>query len=296
MWGCVRGSDLIAALALVLWAGAGLAAPSRVVSMNLCTDQLALLLADRGQIAALSRYAADPQMSVLAPAAEGLPVQDGRAETVYLLAPDLVLASSYTDRAALSMLRRLGVEVAEFPPVTDLDQIPEQIARMGALLGQGPRAAALIADFEARRTALAAHLAARLSGARPRAAIWGANGFATGAAALEGQIVAASGHDNVATELGITGIRRLELERLVLAAPDLLVTGRAWPGHSLAEEILHHPALRALAARGMALAETGAPWVCGTPEVLRAAETLAARHDGPGLKPPDAGPHAGAAR
>ena len=44
-------------------------APLRVVSMNLCTDQLAMMLADEGQLISVSDIAIDPNMSPMAEAA-----------------------------------------------------------------------------------------------------------------------------------------------------------------------------------------------------------------------------------
>src|SRR3546814_7736246 len=53
----------------VLWAASPVpsakapAIPQRIVSINLCADQLVLALADRGQIAGLTKNATDPEMS-----------------------------------------------------------------------------------------------------------------------------------------------------------------------------------------------------------------------------------------
>ncbi|WP_204320163.1 hypothetical protein, partial [Klebsiella oxytoca] len=63
-----------AAFALLVLAPAVAAAPRRVVSFNLCADQLVLALADPGQIAALSPYARNPAISAAAAAAGGFPV------------------------------------------------------------------------------------------------------------------------------------------------------------------------------------------------------------------------------
>ena len=46
--------------------------PARVVSINLCTDQLALLLAAPGQLLSVSWLSQDPQSSMLAAAAARL--------------------------------------------------------------------------------------------------------------------------------------------------------------------------------------------------------------------------------
>src|SRR5262244_750805 len=66
---------IVAVLALVASLAAGGRAPaqeapaqppSRVVSFNICTDQLVVALADPGQIAGLSPYATDPTLSAVA--------------------------------------------------------------------------------------------------------------------------------------------------------------------------------------------------------------------------------------
>ena len=66
---------LCGALAL-LGASAALQAGSggRIVSINLCTDQLLLLLAPRSRIASVSHLAANPLYSAYADRAGGLPV------------------------------------------------------------------------------------------------------------------------------------------------------------------------------------------------------------------------------
>jgi iron complex transport system substrate-binding protein len=69
---CVRLTFLIGCL----WGASAAVAqprPQQVASLNLCTDQLLLALADRAQIASLSRLARDPPVSFLAGQAEGLP-------------------------------------------------------------------------------------------------------------------------------------------------------------------------------------------------------------------------------
>ncbi|MGB0498119.1 MAG: ABC transporter substrate-binding protein, partial [Rubricella sp.] len=71
----------------------------RVVSINLCTDILVLQLADPGQIAALTFLATDPRSSILAEEAAGFPLIRGRAEEVFALDPDLVLAGAFSDPA-----------------------------------------------------------------------------------------------------------------------------------------------------------------------------------------------------
>jgi hypothetical protein len=83
-----RTRSVRAAIALAWLSAAGAAsgeAPARVVSINLCTDQLAMLVAAPGQLVSVSRLAADPRASNLADGAAKLPLNSGAAEQVFLL-------------------------------------------------------------------------------------------------------------------------------------------------------------------------------------------------------------------
>ena len=62
--------------------------------MNLCTDQLAMLLADPGQLVSVSHMALDPLSSAMVEEAEAFTINRGGAEQVYLMRPDLVLAGT----------------------------------------------------------------------------------------------------------------------------------------------------------------------------------------------------------
>lgn len=56
--------------------------PKKVVSMNLCTDQLALLLADKGQLYSVSHLATDLEGSVLAKEAKAYVTNHGLADSI----------------------------------------------------------------------------------------------------------------------------------------------------------------------------------------------------------------------
>ena len=68
-----KGRALLASVAMALvfihsaLPAAAASVPRRVVSMNLCTDQMAMLVAAPGQLFSVSFLAADPVSSVLAP-------------------------------------------------------------------------------------------------------------------------------------------------------------------------------------------------------------------------------------
>ena len=289
MSGCARAFDLLTAAALGLWLGAAAApavaeapgdpsgdpsgnpsgAPGRVVSINLCTDQLAMLLAAPGQLVSVSHLALDPRSSAMAAEAAAYPVNHGQAEEVFLLAPDLVLAGTFTPRATLAMLDRLGIPVVTLAPAGSLADVREGMIAVGRALGRGAEGAAMARRFDADLAVLKDD-----PPRRPRAALYYANGYTLGGGTLSGEILAAAGFDNIAAEAGLTGGGVLPLERLVLADPDFIVMGESYPGASRAEELLTHPALRTLMDTRAGGVFADRDWLCGTPHVLRAVAAL----------------------
>lgn len=306
VWALARTSDRLrragaAALALLL-AGAATAqvpAPRRVVSINLCTDQLALMLAAPGQLVSVTAFAQDPRQSPLAAEASALPANHARAEEVYLLRPDLVLASDFTAPATLAMLRRLGLRVETFPAAQSLADVDAAIGQMGAALGREDAAAAMQARFRAELAALRGASPAATqpaadpgtSGAvaaaeppappgaeahpAPRAAIFEANGYTPSPRSLAGEIVAAAGFRDVAAEAGLDYGGMIPLEQLVMLSPDAVISPRPPVGTSRGDELAAHPAVRHLRARGIAVPRMDSDWTCATPRVLEAVRRLA---------------------
>lgn len=276
MWVSGAGSEFFCASAMALllgWAvpAAGAEAfPARVVSTNLCTDQLALLLAEPGQLVSVSFLAHEARSSAMAVEAAALPANRGGAEEIFLLEPDLVLAGTYTARGSVEILKRLGIRVEELPPATGFDDVRTHLKAVGAWLGQEERAAALIAEFD--RDLARLRVARRDRG---RAVLYGPGGYTTGAGTLADDILAAAGLTNVAEEAGIPGGGTLSLEKLILLDPDFIVTDLPYPGQSQAEDILAHPALSSLRALERETGSSNASWNCETPYVLDAVRDMA---------------------
>jgi iron complex transport system substrate-binding protein len=238
-------------------------APARVVSMNLCTDQLAMLLAAPGQLVSVSHLASEPQSSAMVAEAAAYPPNRGGAEQIFLMNPDLVLAGSYTSLASVELLRSLGIPVIQVPPVSSLDEVTAQIMLVGQALGREEAAQAMVAQFQADLAALA------VTAPPATAALYYPNGYTTGSGTLADDVLAHTGFHNISADAGLAGGGILPLERLVMAQPQVVVTSEPYPGASRAEEILAHPALADIRERGLS-ATSNADWVCGTPYLLRA--------------------------
>lgn len=271
-----RGAVFAASLGCALFSGsvAALAGerPARVVSMNLCTDQLAMLIAAPGQLVSVSAIAREPQSSAMVAEAMHYPVNQGQAEEIFLLKPDLVLAGTYTTRATVGLLTELGIPVAQFAPEGSFEGVRESMRRMGELLGRQERAAELIAEFDAGLKRFE-----NLPKSGKVAALYYANSYTSGTGTLAHAAIDAAGLENLAARLGIRGTATIPLETLVLAMPEVVVAGdRDYTAPALAQENFSHPAFRALIEKSGEVSIPVRNTVCGGPFTLAAVKMLRA--------------------
>ncbi len=113
--------------------------PLRIVSLNLCTDQILLDLVPRERIAALSFLVADPTMSPRVADAKGLTLVQGAAEEVLAFDPDLILAGTYSTPATVSLLERLGRRVVKVPMASSFEEIRVAVRLMAEAVGEPER-------------------------------------------------------------------------------------------------------------------------------------------------------------
>lgn len=249
--------------------------PKRIVSMNLCTDQLVMLLAEHERIASLSYLALDPQASALAEEAANLPVNHGLSEEILPLEPDLILAGTFTTRPTVFLLRKLNFPVIELPVVVSLEDIRKNIRTVADALGETERGENLIAAMDHRLPSPPETSDEH----RPLAALYWANGYTSGKGTLAHNAVVAAGFRNLGSELGLTGTSQLPLETLLAADPGVLITGRVRQGAALANEFFRHPALKLAFANRPRVSMPDHLWVCGTPFVAEAVERLSQARD-----------------
>ncbi len=251
------------------------ASPQRIVSLGLCTDQLVLLLAERAQIASLSVWAADPDLSYLVDEVGDIPLNNASAERVIGFAPDLVIASEFVGGDAVRLLRRLGYDVRRLPVATSIDEIYRQLELVGDWTGNPERAAGIIATMRARLARVRARYADRPV---RRVIRYAPNGYTVGSGTLEHDLFEHAGYRNLAAEMGITGFRSISLETLLAADPEVLqIDRRLSPEASLAGARLEHPALARLADRRETLDIPTPLRICAGPMVVDAVEMMAAR-------------------
>jgi len=254
----------------------------RVISLNLCTDLQLMLLADPEQILSLTWLARDPRSSPLADAAAHFASNRGLAEDVLPLAPDVVLAGTYTARFTTDLVRRLGIRVVEVQPVDSVDGVEASMLEVGEAIGQRDRALRLNAEYRSalRRTAGAWRTNDPGGQLHNRAVLLGAGGFTGGADTLAGSVLAHLGLVDAAQRFGAEGWGRVGIEELLRLRPDILIItvgADAAREPSMSIDVLRHPALRSAALGMRRIVAPTTDWSCGTPLVARAAARLAAR-------------------
>jgi iron complex transport system substrate-binding protein len=246
--------------------------PRRVVSFNICADQLVVALADPAQVAGLSPYATDPTLSAVAEQARAFRTVQWHAESVVPLEPDLVLVGPRDRSVTQRMLGALGFRVVGVDFVGTLEAARAQIRAVAALLGQPARGEALLARLDAARARLAA--APRPAGATT-ALLVGQDGYSEGPASLAAGLIAEAGlRPPAGAPVGIGGF--VSLETLVMMRPDLLVMHSAIEvPRDQGSVYLTHPALRALYPPSRRLILPGRYTLCGGPGLIAGLDHLA---------------------
>lgn len=253
-------------LALGATAAAPPSAPRRIVSLNLCADQLLVDLADRGQIAGLTRNAPDAEMSAVAARTRGLHILGQSAEEILAIDPDLIVGAPSFQGGMMAVLAPHHYPVVDLAWANSYADIVAQIRQVARAVGHPARGEALIARMNRDLAALP-----RAPG-HPVAAYYQRRGYMTGTGTLVDDMMTRVGLTNLAAKLGKPVLSQVSLEELVAAKPDYLIV-ETGSDHVVDQgtEMLHHPILDRIPRLRLPQAWT----VCGGPAYVLAAQSLA---------------------
>jgi iron complex transport system substrate-binding protein len=241
------------------------ARPQRIVSLNLCSDQYLIALADPGQIAGLTHNATDPAMSAGAAKARGLPIMGQSAEEILAINPDLIIGAPARRSGIMAALNGRDYRMLDLKSAESYADIIAQIRQVAAAIGQAPRGDAMIARMNRELAALP-----RLPG-KPVAAYYQRRGYMTGTGTLVDDLMRRVGLTNLAGKLGKPSLSQLSLEEMIVANPDYLVVESATDRITdQGTEMLHHPILDGIPRLRVPQAWT----VCGGPAYVLAARSL----------------------
>lgn len=267
---CLIGAIAVTA-AFLFTAAASADTRPRIASINLCTDQLLLDLADPDQILGLSPYARDPAHAYAAAQARRFPLLSGKAEDVLLLKPDIVVAGRFDSIDTRALLQENGVRVVAFAPADSVDDVLQQLRLMGHLVGHPERAEAAVARIEA---ALARAKEAVAS--RPyRVLAVSRRGYVAGTHTLMDSLLAVTGLSNAAGDLGFREGGYASLETLVMVKPDLiLLSENVSKAEDQGEAFLLHPALQDIYPPDRRIVIPEQLTACGGPMLANALDAL----------------------
>ncbi len=214
------GTRLVAAFASAIAFSVNANAQSNspsVISLDYCSDQYVLALADRSQILALSNEARHPH-SFYRDRAQGIPQVRAQAEDILPFTPDIVFRQWAGGQRLLSILDRLDIhtESAEFG--SDVDVVERNLIKFGTALGQHERAKIKAKEMrdelqEMRNQPRSALIAAYVT----------PGGVTAGTDSFINAIIQEAGFKTSAEQLEIAGWPPLPLEHLILNPPDVII-------------------------------------------------------------------------
>ena len=204
--------------------GAAIAASSaavakpRAVSLDYCSDQYLLKLADPDQIAAVSR-GADKDYSYMRSAAAGVQKIRPTIEETAPLTPDVVFRQWGGGANAQHAFARFGAKVVTLGYPEDFNGVKNNILLVAGELDQQARGEELIDEIDKRLQALS-------DKSRGGKALYVTPGGVTAAAhTMIDAIIRAAGLKNIAAEAGQIYWPALPAEQLLLDPPEMIVSG-----------------------------------------------------------------------
>jgi iron complex transport system substrate-binding protein len=248
------------------------APPQRIVSLNLCVDQILVDLVARERIASVTHLAADASVSAAPERFAGVASTRGAAEEVLSRDPDLVIAGVYTTPATVDLLRRLGRRVVVVPLPETIEGVRRLISSIAEAVETPAAGQALIATMDAR---LAAALPSNAT--RPSALVYQINNYVTGRGSLLDEALTRAGFQNAGGDIATLANGQTSLETIVTHPPDVLILATNPGDYATAVgDNLRHPAMAKLRARVPSLVLPWPLWLCGTHHIATAVEQLAA--------------------
>jgi iron complex transport system substrate-binding protein len=259
----MRAFAFVSAISLAAAAPASGAPPKRVASLNLCTDELLLVLADPRQIASVSHLSQSAAETPLWQRARRYARNDGSLVSVAPLRPDVVLTMGGGGRDRAGIAAQLGIRLLDLPYPQSLHDIEEAIAKVAASLGRPQAARPWLARMRG--------LQATAPPAAPDTIWLGGGGRTVGADSLAAQWMALAG----LKQRALRG-DRVPLEQLLAAPPKVILRSDYRSGqYSSEQRWLSHPlAVRTRAAR--TIVTDGRLWTCMGPTMLGEVERLRA--------------------
>jgi iron complex transport system substrate-binding protein len=252
--------------------------PRRIVSAVLAGDEMLAALDVPECIASVTFYVDNPAISAAAGVfPSSINRNHGRIEELLAQQPDLAVVASYNDAVTVRLLLKTGVAVVRLPDAKSFADIVSGIQTLGSAVGAGDRAAAVVANMQARIAAVRRHV---LGLPRPRVLYYALGGFTVGRGSLIDEMITLAGGRNVAREAGVAAHGRISAELAISLRPDVLLVNGWQDEQAPAETMLaEQPAWRQVpAVKGGRIHVVRGAWLTSvSQDSIRGVEVIA-RH------------------
>ena len=244
------------------------AGPKRVASLNLCTDELLLSLADPDQIISLTWLAREESLSPFFEPARPYHQNNGRAGDVIPLNPDLVFLSEFSPANALGLLETVGIKSVVVPEPRTTTQLLENIRAMSSAIDQVKKGEELISLFSSRLKSIVEDK----SGQKISALLLSPGIASFGSSAVKIEILKMLNIRVLNQEKPSLANRYLAIEELTRSSPDFVIIDKYSSDYpSVSEEILKHPLIQS----SLKTIEVDAKdWLCSTHKLLDTIEHI----------------------
>jgi iron complex transport system substrate-binding protein len=237
----------IAALLCLAAAGCAAQPSSRgggIVSLNPCADAMLVELIPPDRIAAISHYSRDPTASSIDPeVARRLPVNNGTAEEIIALRPDLAIIDSFTSVSTREALARAGVKTVTLGWASTIADSKMQVRELAAALDAKPAGEAMVAKIDR------AIADARTDRPLVPALLWIGGNTVSGGGTLLDEMMVKAGFSDHAAHYGLQQTGYLPIEHVVVDPPQVML---------IPDETGRDASSRAAQMRSWALARSGA--------------------------------------
>ena len=260
----------VANTAVVSKADSGGNLPRRIVSINLCTDELLLRLVPVERVAALTKFSADPEVSTIASQAKNIKKVQGGIEDVQACGPDLLLGGRFSHKETLRFFDRSGIPVLTFGLPKNFDDIYADIRKLAQAVGASPQGEAIVKKMQSDLAELKPG-----PGPKKKAIFFQSGGYVPGAGTFENAIMEAAGLENLAATIGIRDYGSLSLEKLIEMKPEWLIfSSEQKQKPTVRGEVLDHPAIRKALPHVRTVVLPSAILKCGSPASVEAVRIL----------------------
>ena len=253
---------------IIVLATSTYAGPKRIASLNLCTDELLLSLADPDQIISLTWLAREESLSAFFEPARPYHQNNGRASDVIPLNPDLVFLSEFSAANTLGLLETVGIKTVVVPEPRTTTQLLENIRAMSHAIDQVKKGEELISLFSSRLKSIA-----KDKSREKISALLLSPGIASfGSSAVKIEILKMLNIRVLNQEKPSLANRYLSIEELTRSSPDFVIIDKYSGDYpSVSEEILRHPLVQSSLNK---IEVEAKDWLCSSHNLLDTIEHI----------------------